>query len=282
MSERGAHALPTATTAARGTAETGSADTGPAVRTARAKLTTHLRIVDTRADGYHVLDAEMVTLALADTLTFTDIDGSAESRLSVSGPWAPGVPTDGRNLVRRALERVGRRADVNLVKNIPAGGGLGGGSADAAAALAWAGCSDLALAASLGADVPFCLSGLARAAVGGIGELLDERPFEARDYTLVLLPFGVDTAAVYRAWDDLDASRREGSRERNNQRNGLEAAAVMVDPRLVTWRDRIAAAAGTAPTLAGSGSTWFLEGVHPDLGPCLPGATVVVTRTDRP
>ena len=281
MSGRGAHARPAATTEARGTA-----DAGPAVRTARAKLTTHLRIVDTRADGYHVLDAEMVTLALADTLTFTDIDGSAESRLSVSGPWAPGVPTDGRNLVRRALERVGRRADVNLVKNIPAGGGLGGGSADAAAALAWAGCSDLALAASLGADVPFCLSGLARAAVGGIGELLDERPFEPRDYTLVLLPFGVDTAAVYRAWDDLDASRREGSREggnqRNNQRNGLEAAAVMVDPRLVTWRDRIAAAAGTAPTLAGSGSTWFLEGAHPDLGPCLPGATVVVTRTDRP
>ena len=282
MSERGAHARPTATTAATGPVDTGPADTGPAVRTARAKLTTHLRIVDTRADGYHVLDAEMVTLALADTLTFTDIDGSAESRLSVSGPWAAGVPTDGRNLVRRALERVSRRADVNLVKNIPAGGGLGGGSADAAAALAWAGSSDLAVAASLGADVPFCLSGLARAAVGGIGELLDERPFEARDYTLVLLPFGVDTAAVYRAWDDLDASRRERSRERNNQRNGLEAAAVMVDPRLVTWRDRIAAAAGTAPTLAGSGSTWFLEGAHPDLGPCLPGATVVVTRTDRP
>ncbi len=271
MTDRGTHSRLEAATP-EGNAPVGAAD--GAVRTARAKLTTHLHIIGTRADGYHVLDAEMVTLALADTLTFTDVDASGDGELSVSGPWAAGVPTDVRNLVRRALARVGRPADVHIVKNIPAGGGLGGGSADAAAALAWAGCTDLAVAASLGADVPFCLSGLARAAVGGIGELLDERPFVARHYTLVLLPFGADTTAVYRAWDELGAPR--------GVRNDLEVAAVTVEPRLVTWRDRIAQAAGIVPTLAGSGSTWFLDGDHPDLGQRLPGATVVVTRTDRP
>ena len=121
---------------------------------APAKLTLSLRIIGVRADGYHLLDAEMVTLELADTLTFADGDG-----LTVSGPFAAGVPTDDSNLVRRALRLVGRRAAVHVDKHIPAGGGLGGGSADAAAVLRWAGVDDLAVAAALGADVPFCLVG---------------------------------------------------------------------------------------------------------------------------
>ena len=64
---------------------------------APAKLTLSLRITGVRADGYHLLDAEMVSLELADGLTFTDGDG-----LTIGGPFAAGVPTDDSNLVRRA------------------------------------------------------------------------------------------------------------------------------------------------------------------------------------
>src|SRR5207302_2726971 len=102
----------------------------------------------------------------------------------------------------RALATVGRRARVRLFKEIPAGAGLGGGSADAAAVLRWAGCDDLAAAARLGADVPFCLVG-GRARVRGAGEEVSPLPFEdvaGRSYTLLTPPFGVSTAAVYREW----------------------------------------------------------------------------------
>ena len=66
------------------------------------------------------------------------------------------------NLVARALGAVGRTARVRLVKRIPVGGGLGGGSSDAAAVLRWAGCADLAVALRLGSDVPFCVVGRPR------------------------------------------------------------------------------------------------------------------------
>ena len=132
---------------------------------APAKLTLSLRIMGVRDDGYHLLDAEMVTLELHDTLTFAGGDG-----LTIGGPFAAGIATGEENLVRRALRAVGRTAAVRVDKQIPAGGGLGGGSADAAAVLRWAGCDDLDVAARLGADVPFCLAG-GRARVQGVGEV---------------------------------------------------------------------------------------------------------------
>jgi 4-diphosphocytidyl-2-C-methyl-D-erythritol kinase len=211
----------------------------------------------------------MVTLDLADTLTF-----SAGDALVIEGPAAAGVPVDDTNLVRKALARVGRRANVHVHKRIPAGGGLGGGSADAAAVLRWAGSQDVDLAARLGADVPFCVVG-GRAQVSGIGERVDALPWTDRAFTLCMPPFGVETAAVFRRWDDLGGPRAEGP-------NDLEPAALAVDPRLVGWRDRLAAATGRRPVLAGSGSTWFVEGAFPGLEAELAPATVVVTRTDRP
>jgi 4-diphosphocytidyl-2-C-methyl-D-erythritol kinase len=236
---------------------------------ALAKLTTRLRIVGVRPDGYHLIDAEMVTLELADMLRIASGDG-----LAITGPFASGVPADDSNLVRRALQLVGRTADVRIDKQIPAGGGLGGGSADAAAVLRWAGVDDLTVAARLGADVPFCLVG-GRARVSGIGEVVQPLPFLDRTYTLVTPPIVVSTPAVYRAWDDLGGPTGDGL-------NDLEPAALTVAPSLVDWRDRIASAAGVEPALAGSGATWFVEGAHPALADAVPDAFVVVTRTDRP
>ena len=101
---------------------------------APAKLTLSLHIVGVRDDGYHLLDAEMVTLELHDTLTFDGAFAGGDG-LTIGGPFAAGIATGEENLVRRALRAVGRTAAVRLDKQIPAGGGLGGGSADAAAVL---------------------------------------------------------------------------------------------------------------------------------------------------
>jgi 4-diphosphocytidyl-2-C-methyl-D-erythritol kinase len=236
---------------------------------APAKLTRSLRIVGLRADGYHLLDAEMVTLTLADTLTFGPGDA-----ITVAGPAAAGVPTDDTNLVRRALRAVGRTAAVHIDKQIPAGAGLGGGSADAAAVLRWTGCTNLAVAAGLGADVPFCVVG-GRARVTGVGDVLDRLTPVALTFTLCIPPLAVSTPAVYALWDRLGEPTGDGP-------NDLEPAALRVEPRLSTWRDRLAAATGATPVLAGSGAAWFVEGDFGAAAADLAPAMVVVTRTDRP
>ncbi len=228
----------------------------PATLTAPAKLTLDLRVTGVRSDGYHLIDAEMVTLDLADTLLLGEGDGLELVDATTGDGLAVEVTDD--NLVRRALALAGRAAHVRLEKRIPAGAGLGGGSADAAAVLRWAGVTDLEAAARLGADVAFCLVG-GRARVSGIGEVVEPLPFVDRTLTLWTPPFGCSTPAVYRAWDDLGGPRGDGG-------NDLEPAAMAVEPRLAEWRDRLQALAGVRPRLAGSGSTWFVDGAFPGDG----------------
>ena len=233
-----------------------------------AKLTLTLHITGVRGDGYHLLAAEMVSLDLADTLAFSEGDGLEVVDLVAGGMAAP-VPDGDDNLVRRALDAVGRRASVRLEKRIPAGGGLGGGSADAAAVLRWAGCHDATVAARIGADVAFCIDG-GRAMVTGIGDVLEPLPFtEGEAYTLVTPPFGVSTVDVFRAWDDLGGPIGSGP-------NDLEVAALAVEPRLAQWRDHLGAATGRSPVLAGSGSTWFVPGAFAGV------ERGIVARTAKP
>jgi 4-diphosphocytidyl-2-C-methyl-D-erythritol kinase len=224
----------------------------PDVVIAPAKLTLSLRMTGLRDDGYHLIDAEMVTLDLHDTLELTEGDG-----LEVVG-GAPDVPVDDDNLVRRALRAAGRTAHVRLEKRIPSGAGLGGGSSDAAAILRWAGVTDLDVAVGIGADVAFCLVG-GRARVTGIGEVIEPLPFEARTVTLLTPPLHCSTPAVYRAWDELGGPTAEGP-------NDLEPAALVVQPELARWRDELGDATGQTPILAGSGSSWFVEGAYPGEG----------------
>jgi 4-diphosphocytidyl-2-C-methyl-D-erythritol kinase len=226
-----------------------------------------------RSDGYHLIDAEMVTLDLADDVIVDESARSGPPALTASGPFAQQVPTDESNLVLRALRAAGRHADVHVVKRIPSGGGLGGGSADAAAILRWAGVDDLAIAARLGADVPFCVVG-GRARVSGIGEVVEPLPFATQLLTLVVPPLHSSTPAVYRAWDELGGPASSGP-------NDLEPAALAVEPRLAWWRDRIAELTGVAPMLAGSGATWFVDGDHAAAlaAAAADGASVIVART---
>ena len=242
------------------------------VERALAKLTRTLRITGRRDDGYHLLESEMVCLDFGDELEIEAIDHDDQgSRLEVvdaiswigTRAWlgdgrsadaaVPHVPTGSDNLVMRALELADRRARVRLVKRIPPGAGLGGGSADAAAVLRWAGFTDLGRASRLGGDVPFCIRG-GRALVTGIGEHLVPLASDDATYLCCTPSFGVATAVVYRAFDELngDAARDPGGL------NDLETAALLVEPRLARVRDVLAETSGRRPTLAGSGSTWFV------------------------
>jgi 4-diphosphocytidyl-2-C-methyl-D-erythritol kinase len=238
---------------------------------APAKLTLTLRVTGVRADGLHLIDAEMVTLDLHDLITI-DPDGD---RVTIAGRYAAGVPTDDRNLAVRALG--GRSVGLTIDKRIPHGGGLGGGSADAAAVLRWTGhptdAEGLVAAADLGADVAFCLVG-GRARVRGIGEIVEPLPHVDRHVTLVVPPLHVSTPAVYRRWDELGGPSAAGS-------NDLEPAAIAVEPELARWRDRIGEASGHTPILAGSGATWFIHGEHTNALAALgnEGAEVVAART---
>jgi len=160
---------------------------GAAVRPAHAKVNLWLNVVGRRSDGYHLLESLVAFVDLADTL---DVRPSDRLSLELAGPQAAGLAADPDNLVLKAARLLADRADVvpraaiRLGKHIPVAAGLGGGAADAAAALRALG--DLwrvalpeeelfDLAASLGADVPMCLAGRT-ALVSGIGERLQPAP----------------------------------------------------------------------------------------------------------
>ena len=246
---------------------------------APAKLTLSLHITGVRADGYHLIDAVMTTLEVHDTLTVHDVVNTSPvtspvtsmvtSTVTYSGPFSDGLVGDGRDLVSRALAACGRHARVEVHKHIPHGGGLGGGSADAAAIFRWAGIDDLDLAASIGADVPFCVRG-GRARVRGVGEIVEPLADEPGLVTLVVPPLAVSTPLAYRAWDEMGGP--------SHPTNDLEPAALMVEPELATWKKRITEAAGVEPTLAGSGATWFVLGDHGHIADDLRDAHVMVTR----
>lgn len=220
---------------------------------APAKLTLSLRVTGVRDDGYHLIDAEMVSLDFGDTIEL-DPDGN-QFEVERDGVLQSGEADD---LVARALRMVERRAGVRLRKVVPAGAGLGGGSADAAAILRWAGELDPEVAVRLGADVAFCLRG-GRARVRGIGEQIEPLAHLPRTFTLLTPPLHCSTPAVYQRWDALGGPVGDHG-------NDLEPAAIDLVPGLVRWRDQLGDATGQRPKLAGSGSTWFVEGAHPGYG----------------
>src|SRR5579864_1586156 len=133
--------------------------------TAHAKINWALRVTGKRPDGYHDIETLFQTITLRDDLTIEPAD---ELSLTCSDP---SIPTDDRNLVIRAARASGLTARIHLEKRIPAGGGLGGGSSDAAAVLAFADQFDLNVALSLGSDVPFFVHGGTQYATGR-GEVL--------------------------------------------------------------------------------------------------------------
>jgi 4-diphosphocytidyl-2-C-methyl-D-erythritol kinase len=217
---------------------------------AHAKLTWNLEITGRRDDGFHELRSEMTTISLHDVLMLEE-NGD---HLEVLNPFDTEIDTDESNLIVRALRLVGRRAGVRVEKSIPVGGGLGGGSADAAAILRWSGGVSNEVAVTLGGDVPFCQLG-GHALVEGVGERLHVLPSERRDLTLIVPDFGISTAACYAAYDEM---RAEGWTP--SGLNHLEEPAGRVEPRLASTLEWLRAEIGPQVQLAGSGSSMFIEG----------------------
>ena len=149
--------------------------------TAHAKINWSLRVIGKRADGYHDIETVFQTISLHDDLT---IEESDRLTLTCSDPT---LPTDDSNLVVRAARAIGITAGIRLEKRIPTGGGLGGGSSDAAAVLIAFNRKDPAVALSLGSDVPFFLRG-GTAYATGRGEKIEPLPRVAPVPLLLLFP----------------------------------------------------------------------------------------------
>ena len=244
---------------------------------AAAKLTLSLRVLGVRPDGYHELEALVVNLNEPHDLLTARCGGSGV-RLRVTGPAAGGIPDDETNLVARAVRALAEVApaaadvEITVKKSIPTGAGLGGGSADAAAVLRTLAkllhvpTDDvMRIAAGVGSDVPVCLRGGA-AWMRGRGERVELTTLPTLRVLVVVPPFSLTTADVYRAYDDLGdrASARTVSPPRELASslpplvNDLEPAAEFVDGRLAAFRRELEAAAGLPPLLAGSGSAYAL------------------------
>lgn len=247
---------------------------------AHAKINWSLGVLGRRADGYHDLDMLMQPLALSDELVF---ESSRWLSLSVDG--AP-APSGEKNLVLRAASLLcdatgkQRGARITLVKRIPTRAGLGGGSADCAAALLalnrlWnlklSMRSLLALGARLGADVPFCLSG-GLAHVGGLGEKITALPGAPSIPLAMVTPGGgLSTPAVFREFDDggdpfgaLDASALAAAlcagdldRAQSLSLNSLEPAAIRLMPEIGEAMRRFRELGARFVRMTGSGSTVF-------------------------
>jgi 4-diphosphocytidyl-2-C-methyl-D-erythritol kinase len=234
---------------------------------APAKLNLSLRVVGRRADGFHLLETEMVLLELADRLLL--LPGA--TGLRVEAPLEDEISVDRGNLAWRGLVAgLGGEPELaclTLEKRIPAAAGLGGGSSDAAAA--WrlgrrvAGVSEPATAdelaglALIGADVPFFAARVAAARVTGIGEVVFPQGAPLDGYAvLVLPPFRLSTAAVF-------AELRPSDLGSDPQGNDLLAPALRLRPGLDDVLRQVAEAGGEA-RLTGSGSTVFTLTADPE------------------
>ena len=233
--------------------------TGPVRVRVPAKINLWLAVGDLRDDGYH----DLVTVFHAVDL-FDEVVVSASSRLSVRTVGMPEVPTGSRNLAGKAVRALAKVAGrpgsvkIEITKQIPVAGGMAGGSADAAAALVgtaalWG--LDLSreqlaeIAADLGSDVPFSLTG--GTAIGtGRGERLS--PVLARTplhWVLGLAHEGLLTPSVFA---ELDRLRSEGPLPRLESVDGILAALASGDPHQVAGalgNDLQAAAISLQPTL---------------------------------
>jgi len=240
---------------------------------ANAKVNLSLRVQSPRSDGLHPIRGVFQSVDWADEvrLSATDADDVVVSGLA--------VPEDETNLAWRAADAVRRIAEseeplrVSLHKSVPDGAGLGGGSADAAAALILASrrfgvpFEDVRrLAVDLGADVPFALVG-GTAIVGGIGELVQPEP-DAVDFALAIVvpDVALATASVYSEWDSLDGPagpiHPDGAlppalRDLSPFANDLYPAAVSIEPRIDDWRNELEGTWGVPVAMTGSGSALF-------------------------
>lgn len=229
---------------------------------APAKINLSLHVTGQRPDGYHLLDSLVAFASIGDRLT---LDAQAKMSMTVSGPFAEGVPTDARNLAWQAAELAGWTGHIRIEKNLPHGAGIGGGSSDAAAVLRALDAESNGL--ELGADIPVCL--LSRAArMQGIGEKVEQISWLPDLFAVLANPkTHVSTPDVFRALKTKThpammplhgADRSTFLEWLRTQRNDLEAAAVSVLPEVADTLDALRGMdAAQVVRMSGSGATCF-------------------------
>ena len=275
-----------------------------------AKINLTLRVGPLRADGFHEVRTLMQSIALCDRLTMSPRRGPF-----ILASSSPGVPVDRTNLIAVAAARlwraIGREGDprdvhVRLQKEIPVAAGLGGGSADAAAALVgfnilWngrLGLRDLVrLGAEIGSDVPFALHGGTAISVGRGEELYPVDDVPRMSIVIIKPSFGVSTGQAY-SW--LDADRQQNPSASPLGRigeidlgwaggpvpllNDLQGSVAVRHPAIEEMLDALRRAGARAAAMTGSGSAVF--GVFPTSVPrtamrglMRPDWLVLLTRT---
>jgi 4-diphosphocytidyl-2-C-methyl-D-erythritol kinase len=255
---------------------------------APAKINLHLRVGPPRADGFHPLLTWMTTVGLFDTITIERNPNAGEIAMTCSDP---SLPCDDRNLVVKAAKLLRQNpkdsVSIHLKKKIPHGGGLGGGSSDAAFTLKalndfWklnkSDAELTALAAQLGSDIPFFLYGPSSICTGR-GEFVRPiaPPAQAKWVLLILPALSMPTPAVYRKFDAMNAgvdvdiepdwkrwAQLSSMELLSNLVNDLETPAFEIEPKLQTLRSSIEQSLGRAVRMSGSGSSLFTLYDHQD------------------
>lgn len=277
-------------------------------RLALAKINLALSVAPPGESGMHPICSWMSCVDVSDTLRITRLGEGDTSAFDLR--WADGSPVEwdhASDLGVRAhalLEREAGRplpVRVELSKSIPAGGGLGGGSSDAACVmLALDELFDLGLGAErlaefsqvLGSDIAFFIDDASPprpAIVSGLGERVERLTRISDEVTLVCPPFGCATGGVYRAYDEAPVALREDDvrsmalapPDPERLFNDLAPAAQRVEPRLAELRDYLAAAMGLPVHVSGSGSTLFVigpEGTAERVRLAAPSCRVLPTR----
>ena len=247
---------------------------------APAKINLTLGITGLREDGYHLLESIMQTVSLADTLSFERIPSGILLSCNKSH-----IPTDERNLcykaARKYLDAAGISGGIriDLIKCIPDGAGMGGGSSDAAQVLKamqalYPAEVDLPrIAASLGADVPFFLKG-GTVLCSGIGEVLEPISLPQKDslFCVVTKPeAGLSTPAVYKLYDQSGAAFSKPLSQEMRARlesgdpkalfaalyNDLELPAISQLPEIAARKELLLSLGADAAMMTGSGSAVF-------------------------
>src|SRR6185503_12047547 len=251
-----------------------------------AKINWFLRILGKRADGYHELITVLQTVSLCDELTF-DLRDDGQIVLTCDDVE---IPTDSANLIIRAAFALQQHfrctlgADINLTKRIPARGGLGGASSNAALTLLalnvlWRAKMKLneltLLVSELGSDVPFFLTG-GRCVATGTGTTISRLPDAPRQHLIIVTPnAGVSTANAYASLNAaslttsdpdsiLSSSLAEQTSADSTQwpagqrlRNDFETVIFEIEPEIERVKIALLEAGARGALLAGSGSSVF-------------------------
>ncbi len=237
---------------------------------APAKINLTLHVTGMRSDGYHILDSLVVFVDVGDQIAAQIAD---ETHLSVTGPFAKGVPTDETNLVVKAAKKLDFPMALTLDKRLPPSSGIGGGSADAAATLRaglrlGAPHADELQVLTLGADVPVCLASKSTR-MRGVGDVLQPLKLPALHLVLINPRVEVSTPNVFRRLESKNNAPMPDDLPRwpdslaftdwlGTQRNDLQNPAAALAPEIAAVLNALEQSTGAVMArMSGSGATCF-------------------------